>query len=149
MRGGGVVLGNGHADRWLVGNRTITITSNWGGTLDTMTYHANVDLLQVGNFQGTIDLSETTLNVVDKTQAVEPYMWPALYPLLILRFEGKWAAVDGAQGNGTFFGQMVFVPWEDDEGNVHIDSVVPYLPLDGTPPDVEVISYVQLDGIMK
>jgi hypothetical protein len=136
--GAPIGLGKGHAGRWLVGERAITISFD-GGDPTVMTYHANVDLFQKGNFQGRMDFDGATLNVVGHSESAIPFGGipnpggnPDPIPLFLLAFHGNWAGVGGVQGHGTFSGQIVFVT----DGQ-HILDVVPQA------------SYVSLFGQMN
>ncbi|HEY32418.1 MAG TPA: hypothetical protein G4O10_04870 [Dehalococcoidia bacterium] len=122
----GDVFPAGNSGRWIVQEREIS--GNISGALNgafTMTYKANVVLVtQAGNFHGTFEADNITLNVNGKISPLELVpveVDPDVFvDLPMLSLSGHWNVIDGAKGNGNFDAYLVFIP--DAQG--HVGTIV-------------------------
>ena len=122
----GTVVPAGESGRWRVSMRQIDgIVAGSINDAFTLTYKANVDELQAGNFHGEITFA--TEDIVIKVNGSSAAIVPdPVYGLPRIDISGHWS-VKGGRGNGTFGGSILFVPVWDEYGNMHIDYVVPTL----------------------
>lgn len=114
----GNIFAAGNSGRWVVDERQMfgTITGNVGGDFE-LTYTANVDLeTQAGSFHGTLEVGSLLFRVRGKSQLVEdsdpdPGPWVEIAPdvfvptiIRTLETIGGWTLIQGAKGNGGYYG---------------------------------------------
>lgn len=127
----GDVFPAGESGRWVVAERELTgtLSGDINGEF-TMTYKANVELeTQAGRLHGTLEVGSHVIKVNGEVEPltqvgviyweVEPDVWMDM-PKLKLTLGGHFTFINGAQGNGEFDADVVFVPTLDG----HVDAVL-------------------------
>ena len=119
----------GNSGRWIVHERDLygTISGDINGDY-VLNYRATVDENQEGNLAGKLTVQGQdvyNLSINGKSQPME-FVWfePFNTYLPRLSINGKWAFIKGEQGQGTFEAWFVFIPYIDEQGNVHVGQIV-------------------------
>lgn len=128
----GDVFPAGDSGRWVVASRYLEGTFVDGIPGDfSMTYKANVTSEQAGNLHGTLERGPYVLKVNGKSEPADVLDYVVISPGIVvptklgLALSGRWTFIEGAQGNGGFDAYVVFTPWFDEEGNMHVGPVIP------------------------
>lgn len=107
----------GNSGRWRVVGREMggELSGDINGSF-LLTYKANVELAtQAGNLHGDLVAGGNNFKVNGKIQPLEMVeTYPGVY-LPKLTIDGQWS-LQGARGNGEFYGWVIFIP--DEYGHV-------------------------------
>ena len=124
----GDVLAAGKSGRWVVQERELcgSLSGDINGDF-VLTYKANVDENQAGNLAGelTVGQDACSMRLNGKSQPMD-FVWFEAFGIYLprLSINGHWALTEGAKGEGDFEAWFVFVPYIDEQGNVHVGQIV-------------------------
>lgn len=128
----GTVLPAGASDRWRVVEREITgtLAGDLSGQF-TLTYRANIEsvLTQAGSFHGEMETGTNLLVVNGQSQPLEFVQYVEVAPGIVvptykLTMGGKWAFLDGANGQGDFAAWAIFIPTAEGHVGTIIASAI-------------------------
>ena len=124
----GDVLPAGNSGRWVVHERELwgSLSGNINGDF-VLTYKATVDENQAGNLAGKLTVGQDSyvININGKSQPMD-FVWSEVFNTFLprLSINGHWTFIRGAQGTGNFEAWFVFIPYIDEQGNVHVGQIV-------------------------
>ena len=124
----GDVLAAGKSGRWVVQERELcgSLSGDINGDF-VLTYKANVDENQAGNLAGELMVGQDAyiMRLNGKSQPMD-FVWFEAFGIYLprLSINGHWALTEGTKGEGDFEAWFVFVPYIDEQGNVHVGQIV-------------------------
>ena len=124
----GDVLAAGKSGRWVVQERALcgSLSGDINGDF-LLTYKANVDENQAGNLAGELTVGQDAyiMRLNGKSQPMD-FVWFEAFGIYLprLSINGHWTLTEGAKGEGDFEAWFVFVPYIDEQGNVHVGQIV-------------------------
>ena len=124
----GDVLAAGGSGRWVVQERELcgSLCGDINGDF-VLSYKANVDENQAGNLAGklVVGQSDYIMSLNGKSQPMDFVWFEALGIYLPrLSINGHWTLTGGDKGEGDFEAWFVFLPYIDEQGNVHVGQIV-------------------------
>ena len=124
----GYVLPAGNSGRWVVHERELcgTISGDINGDF-VLSYKANVNENQEGNLDGKLTVGQDAyiMRMNGKSQPMD-FVWFEPFNTFLprLSINGNWTFIKGEQGNGNYEAWFVFIPYVDEQGNVHVGQIV-------------------------
>ena len=124
----GDVMAAGKSGRWVVQERELcgSLSGDINGDF-VLTYKANVDENQAGNLAGKLVVGEGAyiMRLNGKSQPMD-FVWFEEFGVYLprLSINGHWTLTEGAKGEGNYEAWFVFVPYIDEQGNVHVGQIV-------------------------
>ena len=124
----GDVLAAGKSGRWVVQERELcgSLSGDINGDF-VLTYKANVDENQAGNLAGELTVGQDAyiMRLNGKSQPMD-FVWFEAFGIYLprLSINGHWTLTEGAKGEGDFEAWFVFVPYIDEQGNVHVGQII-------------------------
>ena len=127
----------GNSGRWIVDERQMfgALSGHVNGDF-TLTYAANVELkTQAGSFHGTLEVDSLLFKVRGKSQLVGPCSYygivdtlygPVPTNICTLETSGGWTLIQGAKGNGDYYGLATVLIASAGPLEGHILAIVPY-----------------------